>query len=320
VGISVAAARDIALDVFKANFLTLSGVAEQTARDRAERITREYLEKLERCNPGGLANIQDPDMLQAIYTAQKGYACSGEEDLESVLIDLLVDRSGQKDRDLKTLILNEAIACLPRLTNAQRKGITFCFLMRHNRYAGPLALEPFYKYIHSHLTPFADISTNADADYRYIQSAGLASQSTRRSDLEHIFQTDYYGFFNSGFTVEQLPVVMRDYICNSSCFVQCLRNPDALQFNVRSRAEVRSLQSKMGYAARRGGILSIGEMKGPDVLEDIVSHAPAMAEVFDHWDRSGLRDLELTIVGIAIGHAYWRRITSEATPLDVWLR
>jgi hypothetical protein len=87
VGITATEARAIALDVFKANFLTISGVAEQTVRDRVEEITNEYLEQLQSKNPAALANVQDPDILQYIYNAQKGYACSGEEDLEVTLID-----------------------------------------------------------------------------------------------------------------------------------------------------------------------------------------------------------------------------------------
>lgn len=115
IGVTASEVRDIALDVFRANFLELRGLAEEVARERAERITQDFIDALQKRNPAGLASIQDPDMQLSIYSAQKGYACSGDEDLEAALIDLLVDRAGQSSRDLKTLVLNQAIECLPRL-------------------------------------------------------------------------------------------------------------------------------------------------------------------------------------------------------------
>src|SRR5215831_12027 len=82
VGITVSEAREIALDVFSSNFLTLRGAAEEVAYARAERITREFLETLQTRNPARLSSMADPDMLRALYAAQEGYACSGEDDLE----------------------------------------------------------------------------------------------------------------------------------------------------------------------------------------------------------------------------------------------
>ena len=143
-GVTAAEVREIALDVYEANILRLTGIAEDVARGRAERITLDYLEKLKSGNPAALNSIQDPDMLNTIFTAQKAYAYSGEEDLEKVLVDLLVDRSGQQDRELKTLVLNEAIAALPKLSIRQRKSIAFWFFIRYTRYIGPLNLDMYY--------------------------------------------------------------------------------------------------------------------------------------------------------------------------------
>jgi hypothetical protein len=174
-GVSATEARQIALDVYDANFLKLAGVADDVARDRAERITREFVETLQARNPSGLANMGDPDMLRALYAAQEGYACSGEDDLEKALVDLLVDRAGQTERDLKTHVLNQAIATLPKLTMKQRAAVTVVFCVKNTRYNGPFNLSDFYHYLTRYLVPFvADIPDNS-ADFGYMEYTGVGS-------------------------------------------------------------------------------------------------------------------------------------------------
>lgn len=184
VGVTASEVRDIALDVFRANILALRGIAEEVANDRAEKITRDFVEALQARNPAGLASIQDPDMQMSIYNAQKGYACSGDDDLEAALIDLLVDRAGQESRDLKTLVLNQAIECLPRLTANQRKALALAFVVRHAGLTAPLVLPLFYLHIVNNLAPFVDIGSFKKIDCQYAQSAGVGAVTQFSLKLE----------------------------------------------------------------------------------------------------------------------------------------
>jgi hypothetical protein len=333
-GITAAEARDIALDVFKANFLTLNGIAEQTARDRAEKITNEYLEKLQERNPAGLVSVQDPDMLHSIYNAQKGYACSGDEDLEEALVDLLVERSGQNSRDLKTLVLNQAIECLPRLTIGQRKAIAVSFLVRCTRYGGPLILPVFYHYLVNDYAPFVDIASNKWTDYRYAQSAGVGAVTQFTLELEDAFWQRFCGFFTKGFALDlargQLSNHLDDhqildYTKDRSVFIPCIRDAEMLQVNAVSMDDVKELQVAKGFEAKPGTagpletLCLYGRMINLEIRQDVVSHISSMAQLFDHWNTSGLANFDLTTIGIAIGHAYWRRMTGATAPLDAWL-
>jgi hypothetical protein len=334
VGVTAAEARDIALDVFNANFLTLSGVAKETARDRAERITSEYLEKLQTSNPAALSSVQDPDMLQAIYTAQKGFACSGEEDLERTLVDLLVDRSGQQERDLKTLVLNQAIECLSKLTVGQRKAIAVSFLVRFTRYAGPLFLPVFYRWLADDYVPFIDIASNKWTDYRYAQSTGVGAVTQFTLELEDAFWQRFCGLFTKGFTLDraqdQLSTRLEDheihdYIQDQSVFIPCIRNAEMLQINAVSMDDVKELQAAKGLEPRPGNagpletLCLYGRMMKTEIRQDVVAQIPSMARLFDHWNTSGLANFDLTAIGIAIGHAYWRRMTGATAPLEIWL-
>lgn len=322
-GVTATEARNIALDVFDANFLRLAGLAQEVARDRAERITRDYLEKLQAENPDALNSVQDPDMLQAIYTAQKEYACSGEEELERALVDLLVDRSGQQDRELKTLVLNQAIATLPKLSISQRKSIAVCFFIRYTRYTGSLNFALYCATLTQGLLPFADMLSGRRADYQHIQSAGAGWVSAFTLELGAAFSETARGFFTTGFTADQVPEELRQYLSDSDIFVPCLRDPEKLQVNSPTRQGVVDLAAAKGVdqgALER--LSTVGLMPTPDIRSDLISRLPFIDAIFDRWNKpdSLLQHFELTSVGMAIGHAYWRQVSGNTNvPLDIWL-
>lgn len=91
-GISYADAKEIALDVYKANFLQLAQDAASLAINRAEQLTDDFLARLKERAPETIGSMRDPAMQMAIFTAQREYAKSGDMDLEDLLIDILVER------------------------------------------------------------------------------------------------------------------------------------------------------------------------------------------------------------------------------------
>ena len=79
-GLTYAEVRNVALDVFRANFYELAGVAKETAKARAEEITEGFLSKLQKEYPAGLEKSHDPDFQFALFTVQKEYARNGDKD------------------------------------------------------------------------------------------------------------------------------------------------------------------------------------------------------------------------------------------------
>ena len=114
-GVNYSEARQIALDVFEANFYKLSPIAGNIARERASELIDDFLGKLAQKNPLGIENTKDPDVQYAIFTAQREYARSGDKDLSDILVDILVDRISQKERSILQIVLNEALQVAPKL-------------------------------------------------------------------------------------------------------------------------------------------------------------------------------------------------------------
>jgi hypothetical protein len=323
-GLTVAEARQIALDVYNANFLKLAGVAEDVARDRAERITREFVETLQTRNPAGLASMSDPDMLRTLYAAQEGYACSGEDGLEQALIDLLVDRAGQTERDLKTHVLNQAVTTLPKLTKKQRSAVAIVFVVKNTRYAGPLTLSGFYEYLTHYLAPLVDELPESSSDFGYMQYTGVGSvNSIQPVTIEGAYYQTAYGFFSNGFTGKVAPEPWRPFLDDPEIFMPCLRDPQKLQIRAGSMSEVKELAKAKNIPTLVTNAAT-GRMQEPDIRGDMIDHVPSLRILFDKWpDESGgggISTFQLTAVGIAIGHACQRKVVGDVGLLDTFLR
>lgn len=128
-----------------------------------------------------------------MFSAQEGFARSGEHDLETALVDLLVDRAGQQQRDLKTLVLNEAIGTLPKLTSLQRRVLAVCFLFTNVTYGELVPLDDFYSMM-TQWKPIFDIGSIKRADLQYMEAAGVGALSASSPSLGMAFANNMRGF------------------------------------------------------------------------------------------------------------------------------
>lgn len=61
------------------------------------------------------------------------------------------------------------------------------------------------------------------------------------------------------------------------------------------------------------------KMNDKEVKDFIISSYPFMEKIFDVWNNSMMKSLNLTSVGIAIGHANVKRNLGEFTDLSIWI-
>jgi len=133
-GLSATEVRQIALDVYRANFERLSGIAAEVATARAEHLVERFLSELQVQNPDGLNQANDPDMQIALLTAEREYARSGSADLADVLVDLLVERTKESGQTLRQIVLNESIGVVSKLTKGQLAALSVLFCLIDARY------------------------------------------------------------------------------------------------------------------------------------------------------------------------------------------
>ncbi|ARW05757.1 LPO_1073/Vpar_1526 family protein [Bacillus atrophaeus] len=203
VGVTAEEVRNIALDLFKANFLELSQQAAEIASYRAEKLVNDTLEKLKEENPVGIEKMKNPDMQYAMYTAQKEYARTGDENLEKILINLLVERTKEDGRTLKQIVLDESLSVISKLNQKQIDILSLVFIIMRtinniyinfDREVGDLL--DYYERLYSKF--INELPTvEEDTLLEHLVYAGCGRLSIGEAKYEHIFKNSYQKIFNT---------------------------------------------------------------------------------------------------------------------------
>lgn len=324
-GLSYADARQIAVDVFEANFYRLSEVAAATAKERADKLIDMFLQKLSEKNPDALEQMKEPDMQYAIYTAQKEYARTGDENIADMLVDVLVDRASQNQRSLMQIVLNESLSVVPKLTLDQLNALSLIFQIKYLRYLRFKNLEAIPEYIEKYYAPFLLNTTKERACYQHLQFAGCGNISIGGSKIESIFRNNYPGLFSKGFTKEQAESIVGTFDSSfEKLLFPCLHNSslnqvkaiddETIQERVLECVNDEQIVEKMKNLQNK---YLMSEMEIKDYL---ISVHPKMEQLFDLWDNSHMRNMTLSSVGIAIGHSNIRRTIGETFDLSIWIK
>jgi len=206
-GISYQDVRQIALDVFRSNFLDLSSHASEIARQRAEEIIEEFLKKLKMENQEGIKNARDPDFQYNMYMIQQEYARNGNQDLGDLLVNLLVDRTKQEDRNLLQIVLNESLKTASKLTNEHLSILSLVLFFREMSFRCD-RIDFFKKNLDKYVKVFSGNITKKQSNFIHLQYTGCASilqidATNRKNDLNQILLDKYSGLF-SKMTYEEI--------------------------------------------------------------------------------------------------------------------
>lgn len=183
-GLSYTEVKDVAMMIFKTNFVDLGEQVDQIVNERAETIINDYLEKLRKENPQAILNTIDPDVRYGIYEAQKSYARSGREDTEKLLVDLLYERTVTSNNEMRRIILNEALDVASKMTKLHLDLLSISFLGRIVNFTNKVNPENFIDLI----SPFAyvfELNKDKYTDYYYLTSLGCSEISIGSVDFDN---------------------------------------------------------------------------------------------------------------------------------------
>ena len=323
VGVTAAEARVIALDVARATFYELTGAAKETASIRVEEITDKVIKKLEKDFPEGLQKAKDPDFQYALFTVQKEYARNGDKDLGDLLVDLLVDRSKQDQRDILQIVLNESLSTAPKLTDTHFAALAVIFLLNYTQNYGIGNHQMFGEYLDKHLLPFVSKLSKNQAGYQHLEFSGCGSIVFGGHSLEGVLGTRYQGQFLKGFDQSEIENRAISVGLDSRFFIHCLNDASKLQVKANSKEILVKNLDEQGVSpedqAQILRLFDLGKMSESEIKEQLIAIRPYMAEVFDTWTNSPMGAFTLTSVGMAIGHANIKRLIGEFASLAIWI-
>lgn len=324
-GLSYSEVRDVALDVFRANFLELAGPAMATAKARAEEITEDFLKKLQKENPSGFGKGEDPDFQHALFTVQKEYARNGDKDLGDLLIDLLVDRSKQEQRDILQIVLNESLSTAPKLTDGQLAVLAIIFLLRYTQDQRIGNHELLGEHFDRNVLPFSSKLVKNAACFQHLQFTGCGSIASMGSNvtLEDIMNHTYGGLFFNGFDQDEIQKRGISIGSDINFFVPCLNNPLKTQVRAINLEQLNESLSQHKVSEedkeKIRALFNDWRMNHNEIREKCISIRPYMNSVFEFWAAPPANSFTLTSVGMAIGHANIKRLVGEFASLSIWI-
>jgi hypothetical protein len=323
-GISYLDAKNIAIDVFKANYLELSAKAADTAKLRAEELVDDFLNEVKERNPKAIQTMEDPGMQYAIFTAQKEYAKTGDKDLSDMLVDILVDRASQEERNLKQIVLDESLNVVPKLTSSQMDSLTIIFIIKYSRNSGINNLESFRNYLTSYIKPFTSILSKENSLYQHLEFTGCGSISLGSANIQDVFSKTYKGIFCKGFTKEQFESAIPEFEKFKTLIIPCLNDSEKLQIAALDEEVLEEKTKQLGLSVddinKLKPFLNNYQFKGEELIKLIKGQGDFMNNLFEIWDNSPLKNMTLTSVGIAIATANLRRKTGINVDLGIWIK
>lgn len=322
-GLSYSEVRDVALDVFRANFYQLAGVAAETASVRAQEITENFLSKLEKENPSGISKSNDPDFQYALFTAQREYARCGDKELEELLVDLLVDRSKQEQRDILQIVLNESLNTAPKLTEGQLAALALVFLFKYTQNFGIGNHEMLGDYLDKHAAPFVSKASKGRSSYQHMEFTGCGSIGMGQLTLESILGNTYQGQFQKGFDESEIATRNISVGNDIRFFIPCFNETTKLQVRANSKETLAKNFEAHGIAesdrTQITALFDAAKMSEGEIREKCVAIRPYMSDLFVLWSESSMKNFTLTSVGMAIAHANIKRLVGEFANLSIWI-
>lgn len=320
VGVSYTEARQIAMDVFEANFYRISEMAANEAKERAEKFLDNYLSKLEADTSSVLTEIQNPDMQYSIFTAQKEFARTGDQELGDLLVQLLVDRTKEDKRSLIQVVLNESLEVAPKLMPDQMDVLSLVFLIKYTIYNGMESLQGLGFYIDKFIIPFTPNLNKKMSTYQHLEFASCGNISLSELKVESKFLNKYSGFFSKGLSEEQLESIPENA---KDMLIPCLHNVEKFQFSALNNEVLDGLLQQRSVSDedknRIKTLFQTERMTENEVKEYLLKLRPNLATLFDVWDNSSMKNMTLTSVGITIAHANIQRKIGEKFDLSIWI-
>lgn len=323
-GLSYRDAKEIALDVFRENFISLSEQARNTAKERAEELVDSFLNEVKEKNPDLLNSIQEPSMQLALYSAQKSYARTGDKDIADLLVDILVDRAEHIERNLKQIVLDESLEVIPKITNEQLDILTIVFILKYSANHSVVNLETLKKYLQSSIKPFTENLTKENSAYQHLEYCNCGSVSLLGTRIEAVFLANYKGLFCKGIEPKEFEESFGNELEFPNLLVSCLHDETKLQVNAVNDDVLKDQINKNQISEENAQKLTIFSnsnlMNEIEVKEYLIKQGDFMVRLFDVWENSSLKSMTITSVGIALAQANYKRKTGESVDLSIWIK
>lgn len=326
IGVTAAEARQIAIDVFKANFYTFSEKAAKKALERAEELTDEFIAKFYVKIPELESKLQEPSVQSSMFNTQKEYAKSGDSELKEQLLNILIERINSEERSLKQIVLDEVLTILPKLTKEQINVMTLIFSAVYINHNTIVNIPTFIEFIENRILVFYPNTPPSYSFYTHLQFTGcctILSEGSSYKPLEQIFKVRYKALISKGFTEEELNQEFRDDKNRlAPLLMKCFQNPIALQFNPLNDEVFNSKIDELDLGEIGKKALNFQNknlLNDQEIKEFMIKCNPRIEKLLTDWKEKDFKTIRPTSVGLAIAIMNYNRVTKENIAFETFI-
>lgn len=308
-GLSYKDARQVALDVFKANSSVYTEIAKKTIDERVVNITDDIFTMIYSELPDTVEKLVEPAVQDTLLKIQKEYAKNNDPALKERLIALLKNRLKADEKDMETIVLDEALEIVPKLTGIQLNILSLHLTVLRILHHEVTNRDTFFHMLTSKILLFYSNRMSKTIEYAHLQylgCTGILSEGSTYKPIEEIFRNRYAGLFSRGFSREEFYEYMGIEIQEfQQLITTCQIDKEKYQFNAMNENVLKYSIAQSGKQEYEEKLLQYYKehiMEVKEIKDDISSHVQGFEELADFWKKtSEFKSMNLTSVGIEIG-------------------
>lgn len=308
-GLSYKDARQVALDVFKANSSVYTEIAKKTIDERVVNITDDIFTMIYSELPDTVEKLVEPAVQDTLLKIQKEYAKNDDPALKERLIALLKNRLKADEKDMETIVLDEALEIVPKLTGTQLNILSLNLTVLRILHHEVTNRDTFFHMLTSKILLFYSNHMSKTMEYAHLQylgCTGILSEGSTYKPIEEIFRNRYAGLFSRGFSREEFYEYMGIEIQEfQQLITTCQIDKEKYQFNAMNENVLKYSIAQSGKQEYEEKLLQYYKehiMEVKEIKDDISSHVQGFEELADFWKKtSEFKSMNLTSVGIEIG-------------------
>lgn len=291
-GLSYKDARQVALDVFKANSSVYTEIAKKTIDERVVNITDDIFTMIYSELPDTVEKLVEPAVQDTLLKIQKEYAKNDDPALKERLIALLKNRLKADEKDMETIVLDEALEIVPKLTGIQLNILSLHLTVLRILHHEVTNRDTFFHMLTSKILLFYSNRMSKTIEYAHLQylgCTGILSEGSTYKPIEEIFRNRYAGLFSRGFSREEFYEYMGIEIQEfQQLITTCQIDKEKYQFNAMNENVLKYSIAQSGKQEYEEKLLQYYKehiMEVKEIKDDISSHVQGFEELADFWKK-----------------------------------
>lgn len=295
---------------------------------RLESFRGGLLKEFSESGNGKTEAFSDPDFQAALLDAQKAVARSGDESLKDVLIYLVSQKSQYEKRDRLSLTLNDAIAKVGSIPEADLNMLTLIFLFKNVHHSGLSNLPSLAGFMSSAAVPLLSNVSKSDSAVSYLAAHGCVLAPDKiaiRMNALTILLKSYSSIIKKGATEGALRAKFDDYdVLVAMGLVINSPYGNDLKVFLHSGPNLESILVSLGifgkYADDYNELTKDANPSVEEFKPVFALHLPVLNDLLETYDHPNIRDSRLTSIGIALAHANLAKGQFRDADLSEWIK